>query len=1030
MRLLSFLFVMSTFVAFAQPDGWVQTDIGQGHLVVCKQKTKVGIWSNARGEFLEKPHNGHVIHLQEPQMLLDVNLKEKKVKVYHYYKGSVQLLEPASDSGKFHLGHILKSQWDSKLQTQEVDQKAINYLGLDEDATLLCVNPQDQENYAFKGEFNYYIKDNHLKLQFSHYNTRDEQFLAIPSVEYPGEDSIDDNGFIVYFDADEKMIFNSGCFDLNSGKWTIEPNYIGVNAWENIYGAYYLPKAGNKDSLSPLIYTYDFFSYDKKTGMQPTEHIKYQKFAFPLDLWPLKSEKVWYDKDSIYVYHKQKKGVGMFKIPLCGKSDYDGYSLEWLSTEGNFNVEEVFKPEYQYILHHGFVNYFESPNTGKFEYVLAAKEDNLFDVLFLCQGRENNDLKIDTLVNDIEIKEELKLTNAEVWLSQDKLGDNWEEIALIDNERVIRINPVNKNLNDLSKIVPKELSDFEYLPGWRFINAKWLSNGKIIANAHLTEDDEYLIPLMSEMGEDSMTVEGEFVYPLPEPGVYVSGVFDPDKSDWIIDPEHTKLSYNNGSYVAIKPILTETRNYKDSKVVVFNENNQIAQQFDYNDYIYKMDPKFLIPDEEILSTSSISPDVETVHYYKTKDGVGVARQRDIEAEIFIEPKEVMSYSLDVGAFYIEDGQMKFKVDDAIRENGEPIIFEIPNDSNVRVKIIGDHPDKYGYEYDPAKSRSIWWYKSANEENPGRLFYYFENEDSVAANYLFAIPYGYGLYADTLVPFPQDDFAALTEDDFMAKDFIDKRVFTEFEIKNYNEDLVKIKNNENDFIDEMIMESYEYPGEDSIDANGNFVFYPSIPGYFRTGVYSLKENKWVVLPENINVEWILGDKYLINEPILNHDGTLKSSRFILKEGLESKVLFEPILAKYNEKFSTYKLDDSLVVYNHYIEELPALPLFTEEGYDSTDVDGHFLYKEPVKGSYMSGIYDHKNDQWFIPEENFKIYQFKNAFVIAIPVLDENGFITDYKFQEYLKGDIWIKKSLINMSELPERYLEVISRDISF
>src|SRR5690606_34526277 len=101
-------------------------------------------------------------------------------------------------------------------------------------------------------------------------NTRDFAAFPLKSLSQPEMDSINNEGEVVYAPVDEKLIFNSGLFNIKTGEWAIPAKYEGVKEWEGIYGAFIWPDDNHEPKYKEGGMLYDFYKYDKKTGLNET----------------------------------------------------------------------------------------------------------------------------------------------------------------------------------------------------------------------------------------------------------------------------------------------------------------------------------------------------------------------------------------------------------------------------------------------------------------------------------------------------------------------------------------------------------------------------------------------------------------------------------------------------------------------------------------------------------------------------------------------------------------------------------------
>jgi len=81
--------------------------------------------------------------------------------------------------------------------------------------------------------------------------------------------------------------------------------------------------------------------------------------------------------------------------------------------------------------------------------------------------------------------------------------------------------------------------------------------------------------------------------------------------------------------------------------------------------------------------------------------------------------------------------------------------------------------------------------------------------------------------------------------------------------------------EESIVSDYILESIEFPGEDSIDGNGNFVYerIDPLPGKYNSGVFNLNSNSWVISPDKYDIKYAKGNAFLITNPKLDEYGNI-------------------------------------------------------------------------------------------------------------------------------------------------------------
>ncbi|MEX1002434.1 MAG: hypothetical protein WDZ35_10010 [Crocinitomicaceae bacterium] len=1003
MKLLLLFLILYPLSLFAQPDGWEREYFkDESHYVICKKKNKVGLYSNARGVFTIEPHKGYIIHLEEPRLLLDVYPKEEKVDVYHYYDKVVQQLETPYDTGNFWLGHILASQWDKKLKATSFEKEMDGEM---HEAVLITTedsNLENEDNYRPDSRLNYYFEGDHLRLNFYHGNTYDNTIFAMQSWAYPGEDSIDFQGNVVYHPRDEKYILNSGYFNLKTGKWDIPPIYQNTNSWEGIIGCYYWPSERGDDELQDDGIVYSFFKKEKKE-IVPTPYQKYQGFAFPLDLWLFEDEKVWYDYDSIYVYHQNKKGVGMYKIPLSGKYALDiNYTLNWLATEGRFEVEELLKPQYRFVIRSGNMDYFQSPAYNKWHYTLASKGNNTFDVLSTYEDWETE--SPDTLFQDITINSSIKLNYAELWT--DETTSIREAVIVVDDTILLR--PVPKTTEDIVTYRLYDPISDEWCPPTIY-KTEVLDDGQLIVNSNMPECGSGEIGLLTHDGYDSLDADGNLVYYPPEPGLYASGVFNTTSNQWIIPPFNSRILYANGGYLIERPVLNKYRNL-DSLVYDFMKADGTYEfkNRSKDELLKDKNRKYLIPGGKVEEVQNIDPNSDEFVYFQRDGKNGVAQISLMNSTVMAEPADFVKYSpRESASVVLDEGKAIITAYNMIDLPFADPVIELPLVAGTTVQL--NRPvvrNEYMSEVDEHKNQQgILFEVKVADSSQSTIYrciaHRFENTDII-----------HTLSRDSVTSTEPIQLSFL---DIVSE----KEERTEFKYAVLNKELLYFKDNKLEY-DALypVMSLLWY--EDSIDADGNVVYYPPDPGYYQSGVYNYKTKQWVIKPEYVAVEWLSGDNFLLNQPETDSAGLLLAHVFLLKQGNQTKELGKTVLDNEQKlKFSCGKINDSLIFINKHIAEDPGAPFIDMFGMDSLDLEGNLVSSEKTAGEYKSGVYNVLNNEWFVENEAQWVHLFDEVFIIQKPVLSADQMVESYTYSVYNKSGDLIKKE-VAFEELDAKY----------
>ena len=1004
MKYLSIFLLVLSVNAFAQPDGWQQTDVGEGHLVICKQKTKVGIWSNARGEFLEEPHKGHVLHFPEVQFLVDIYPKDQEIKLYHYYKGAVQEFEVENDSISFWINGISGSDWNEKLKEDPIPEGSKDWMG--EGSILSKMDGSNGSDGVSK--FSFEFNDELLNIYLVNETSYNKELVAIKSVVNPEQDSIMD-GYVIYYPRDE-VVYRSGVFDTKQGKWVVPSKYFEVNEWEGIYGGYFYVNEDNQHLYKYDAEVYDFYVKDKKLGVIPSEFMDRQEFGFPLELWPFEGEEVWYDYDSIYIYHRGKKGIGMYEIPLRGKTAYyEDYSLEWFNAESRFEVKELFPPEYEYIVMGGNLDYHQSKNDHKNLYILANKGDNLFDVMFISDYRYDHNVPIDTLMTDVEINKFIELVPAKVWFTPKQLAENEELTGFIDHSTFLRYLPENGYLDSSAKLIPNY--DIRSGEPEKYYKSKLIGNDRMVVFSYIYEYWDDAVPLKSVENpyEDSVDVEGNLLYYPPDAGKYATGLFDCATSKWIIPPVNIGIWPGNGGYVIERPILDEFRIRRKSVIDFMREDgtyefkDKSLDEFKkdkYNKYkIYNYKPS------EVWNTD---PTTDGIVYFKTDEGIGLSSVGSIRGHVKSKPADFVYYQHDGETIIAIDGDtLDLTVYDAIQSDFTRVNYRFPIEAGAGLQIGGYAEKNWDvkwrelynntwkpmqFEHFTADSVMYWEVKREDDSKYGTWFYELVPRPELNLNYEFGIPFG-----------SREVGFGTTAYDFKVEVFTDE--------------LIYFQHNELPGDDEQ---HYEI---DSLTGEEYWYFTPGIGGICQSGVWNRTKKEWEIPNKYKSIAYLGNNSFLLQLPLWDSIGQIKGYDFFLrKDGKEKQLGLTWNILDPDQFLSIGKINDSLIYINNgYREDADFYPFMDSEGYDSLDVNGNVVYQKRKTGRYESGVYDFIKDEWYIKDNVQEVYFYEEdgEFVVIYFTLDANGFIKEQSFSIYdIEGQPY--KENLGKDDLDERY----------
>lgn len=1028
--IILFLLLLLSFNVSAQPDDWEVTPLNKAaHIVICKQKKKVGIWSKARGDFLIPPHPGHVLHFADAQLLLAINTKKDSVAVFHYYKGSVQALESPNENGNFYFGNINSEQWNEPLKTSPITKETSS-----DTAKGVHVFVGDKAvRYAEGNRLYYSFYKNYLLVEMSHEYFGSDSDLS-PILGFDGFDSVDVKGNIVYHDRKISRFKKSGVFNLETGNWDVPSKYLNVKRWENVLAAYFWPEHDALQSETEYDIkngmVYDFYVFDKKQGLKPYL-LNHQSYGFPLELWPYKVNQVRYDRDSAFIYEETKNGMGLFHVPMTGKTlDEEGFhSLNYYDSDGRMDPNELLPTQYEDILLLGNMDLVHAPTFPRFYYAVASRIDGRFDVLVMyTHMQDEEELFGQKLITDLEVDSYFRLAEAYVCVSDSSVFEKPEPLLITENEAIgfYAMNKGNAKANRF-KIAP--VKDQIMLKGPYHFELELDDNGYYIVTEYQLEVPDSWSPAYDDNYEQLTDENNELLYYPGEPGIYRSGVYDPSTHQWVIPAEYVQVYPTCGGYLLEKPILDENGYYQGRTISFVNQ--QLQYEFKdkrYSELVGSDFQKYQINGFNATATQHVSPRNEFVVYFKTDEGIGVGRIIDLSADLLIEPVEAPNYLQNDMIVFVDDDSLQIRILNAIGHHREPLevglSWEVGTTYEIRGEIAGVSVDKYGR-------------RSLPERNTFELIAKTDSSRQCFNIERIPVPNGYSFDSLKLKSTKRMYSSAKTDflDVAVPADTHDEIAWIEI----WSDSLVYIRNNQGDEDELIPMMSEIEPGFDSLDLDGNVVYYPPTPGYCGSVVYNRYRKEWVIAPENIGVEWVSNDIFLLHQGLRDENDLLVGSKFILQKGAKQEVIQEGM---HKDRFPGNpcgRISDSLIYINHTANTVRLKVLKTVyndrygDVFDSIDVNGNVVYEELPPYERKSGVLNVYTNEWIIPQQYDFIVVLDGFFVVVQKELDAHGYPVDAvwpKGQKYAIYDLngQLIQDFVPMDELQNPYQEKVRKSL--
>jgi hypothetical protein len=629
------------------------------------------------------------------------------------------------------------------------------------------------------------------------------------SIVYPNEDSIDYDGNSVYPPADP-AILKSGVYDRTKAKWVVPPQYARVHVFRNFFIAEgtILDEEGLEDEDYVDVYQI------KEDGevVLALKNIKSNE-EIPAELF-LEGTKFKRDRDPIYFFTGEGTKKGLIKIQFFEYLlEYDYSTQTGLSM---FEVDTIFDSAYDFVVKLGrdnsrfvarkggefFMKYHDYDKTYNFPLSWKSDYRYFYDSRDGAEGYE-----ID--------------------------GKSYAP----DHQRMDAENTFELMLSEPKPIL--ENTSMKYFEE----GIEFMRDSLIYVQVNQGED-EVLTPLMSEeFWEDSIDIDGNVVYLRPNPGTYESGLYDPQKEEWIFKRKYCYILDMGKGFLLCRTLLDEYGNVKDYVYdFVDNEGNNAFKEMNE---IYIRDDinyaKYCLPKYEIDSVFSVdyfssAPEC----YFMSGNKMGAGNW--MENEIHHHPKDYLWYDPEFGV--------------SLELEGEEIQVKMEKNSfNFNLSQAGleltFYPISIGWEYD-----TQWHLRKRFAGTDSTV--YFNKDLKVMATEAFK-----GSYTSEQV----------------KRNFHPNR---SFQLKKLNDSLVYIENYLYDYYSDFPLMSEIWVFEDSINEEGDVVYPVPEPGYSRSGVYNYKTKRWFLSPQYQTINYNDGE-FIIEHPMRDEFGILLSeSRYsILK-----------------------------------------------------------------------------------------------------------------------------------------------------
>lgn len=218
------------------------------------------------------------------------------------------------------------------------------------------------------------------------------------------------------------------------------------------------------------------------------------------------------------------------------------------------------------------------------------------------------------------------------------------------------------------------------------------------------------------------------------------------------------------------------------------------------------------------------------------------------------------------------------------------------------------------------------------------------------------------------------------------------LYHQYGLELWNDSLILVTNFMYDILSEYPLMSLEWPGEDSIDFEGNFVYPPAIPGFEKTGIFDFKNNVWLIKPIHRQILKVHGG-FLITDVLresVNNNDTAEVYSLVSNNG-------ETIFS--NKSYSEVNNNHDLLKLT--IDEFKVDSLFrAPQGYSShsANTNNSTYY---FRTNNQLGVFDPYYQKFYYPKDLFV-----SDFVHVNPDLDYMFYLENdsiyLEFENFKKG----------------------------
>ncbi|MBK9190682.1 MAG: hypothetical protein IPM77_03770 [Crocinitomicaceae bacterium] len=521
--LLFFGFILFVFlicpVVYSQETnpkvrGQILEPCGQTGLYIVQIRKKTGLYDVAEGRYLIKPQIGYMFYAEAYNWLFVLGsdgsikvycLTESDTSKYVLFESKNGMVIQSANSYIKNVGEIMCYNKALNIETDSgwVQIPTILFDGWENDLAF-----DNSFSFGFQRDGENWIINNY------HNCFRNDPLHAVSSVIYPGEDSIDASGNVLYYPR-KNGYGKTGLYDLINAEWLINPVYNSIIRIDSVYFAV---KTGSHNCDAEELV--DIYKIDHDKIVLTEFQNQWTNGGFDANL-VFSGNDIWRDRDSSFIYVRDEAGVRLYNLVLFNK-----YWLEY----SDFPEKSIFRFK------------FDTTFSKPVEAIILCGRNEKWNVLF-----NNNSFDyyffdaVDWIQPGISFQKSMYyIFNENTYSHYYIADDNWYQYFMWEDSLTQMDSPfTNMNKTNASRGIEK-----------------W-DDSLVYVQHQIKEDWNNLQPLLSIQfpGEDSVDADGNLVYYMPYPGEYSSGIFNLKTNKWFTDEAYSWILKGQTGYLFCQPAL-------------------------------------------------------------------------------------------------------------------------------------------------------------------------------------------------------------------------------------------------------------------------------------------------------------------------------------------------------------------------------------------------------------------------------------------------------------------------------------------